>query len=115
MLAAPVATCCSHTALHFVENKEHLILVTDAAKCSKPFTSEMIIASLALNWLNNNGRDVDAALGDKLHDLRLGFLFPRNYIFSLLVLREREIDMWIGNARPVELGEEIGLTRIGIR
>ncbi len=29
--------------------------------------------------------------------------------------RQREIDVRIGNARPVELGEQIGLARIGVR
>ena len=31
-----------------------------------------------------------------------------------LIFREGKIDCWIGNPRPVELGEQIGLARIGI-
>ena len=52
---------------------------------------------------------------DELHDLLLGFLLARDDIVRPLRFRQREIDVRIRNARPIELGEQIGLARIGVR
>ncbi len=62
MLAAPVAAGRSHAALHFVENEQHFVLVADAAQRLQPFAAEMIVAAFALDRLDDDRGDVDAAL-----------------------------------------------------
>ena len=81
MLATPVAAGCSHAALDFVEDKKHLVLVADAAQRLEPFAPKMIVAAFALDRLDDDRRDVDAALGDELHDLLLAFFFPLDRVF----------------------------------
>ena len=49
-------------ALHFVENEEHFVLVANAAKRLQPFAAEMIVAAFALDRLDDDRGDVDAAL-----------------------------------------------------
>src|SRR5438105_15063861 len=115
MLATPVATGCSHAALDFVEDKKHLVLVADAAKRLEPFAAKMIVAAFALDRLYDDRRDVDAALGDELHDLLLALFLARDHVLRPVWFGQREIDGRIGNARPVELREQIGLARIGVR
>ena len=62
MLAAPVAAGRAHPALHFVENEEHFVLVADPAQRLQPFAAEMIVAAFALDRLDNDRGDVEAAL-----------------------------------------------------
>jgi hypothetical protein len=46
----------------------------------QPFAAEMIVAPFALNRLDNNRGDVDAALLHELHDFRFRFLFPLDHV-----------------------------------
>ena len=62
MFTAPVATRRTHAALHFVEDEEHLVLVANLSQFLQPFAAEMIVAALALDRLNDDGANVDAAL-----------------------------------------------------
>ena len=60
--------------------------------------------------------DVDAAFRDRTVVIScFGFLLARDHVRFALGFRQRKIDRRIRNARPVELGEQIGLARIGIR
>ncbi len=61
MFAAPISAGGAHAALHFVENQEHFVLVADAAERSQPFAAEMIVATFALDRLDDDRGDVDAA------------------------------------------------------
>ena len=55
--------------LHFVEDQEHLVLVADLAQLLQQLAAEMIVAAFALDRLDDDRGDVDAALVDELPDL----------------------------------------------
>src|SRR5438067_13448251 len=75
----------------------------------------MVIAALALDRLDDDGRDVDLILVDVRLDLLLGFLLALDYVCLALRFRQGKINGGTGNARPNELREQIRLARIGIR
>ena len=93
MFAAPVATRCAHAALHFVENEKHVVFVANLSQPLQPFTAEMIITAFALDRLDDDGADVDAALIDEVANFALGFLFARDHIGFALRFRQRKIDV----------------------
>src|SRR6266436_7728873 len=74
----------------------------------------MIVASLALDRLDNNRANVDVALLNEITDLALGFLFPLNHVRLAFRFRQRKIDGWTRNAGPIEFRKQIRFTRIGI-
>src|SRR5664279_2037428 len=114
MFAAPVAASGSHAALHFVENQKHLVLVADPSQSLKPFAAEMIVAPFALDRLDDDRGDIDATLGDELHDLLLGDFLAREDVVLALRLWQREVNKWRRNAWPVELGEQVRLPRVRV-
>src|SRR5437867_7332350 len=75
----------------------------------------MIVTAFALDRLDDDGADVDPALIDEVTDFALGFLFARNHIGFALRFRQRKIDVWTRDARPIEFREQVRLARIGIR
>src|ERR1043166_2116172 len=105
MLAAPIATSRAHAALHLVENKEDIVLSGNFPQFSQPFATEMIVAALALDRLDNNGADIDLAFFDELVDLTLGFLFARDHVRLAFRFRQRKIDARTRDAGPIEFGE----------
>src|SRR5260370_40868366 len=74
----------------------------------------MIVAAFALNWLDDDGADVDLTLVDELTDLSLRFFLALDHIRFALRFGQREIDVRTRNARPLEFSEQIRLARIGI-
>ena len=80
MLAAPIATSRAHAALHFIENEEDIVRIGNFPQLLQPFAAEMVIATLALDWLDNDGADVDLPLADKVVNLAFSLLFPFDHI-----------------------------------
>ena len=115
MFTAPITSRRTHAALHLVEDEKNVVLVANLSQCLQPLAAEMVVPTLTLNRLDDDGADVDVALVDEVPDLALGLLFARNHIGFALRFRQRKIDVWTRDARPIELGEQIGLARIGIR
>src|SRR5437773_10569183 len=74
----------------------------------------MVIASLALDGLDNKRANIDPALLDKLATLALGLLFALDHIGFALRVRQRKIDARTRHAGPIEFRKQIRLTRIGI-
>src|SRR5436190_23773881 len=105
MFAAPVASRCAHAALHFIKDEKNLVLVANLSQFQQPFAPEMIVTAFTLNRFDDNGADIDAALVYEVTDFAFGLLFARNHIGFALRLRQRKIDMWRRDARPIELGE----------
>src|SRR5262245_66596844 len=103
MFAAPVASCRAHTALHLVEDKEDVIFVANLSQFLQPFASEMIVAALALNRLDDDGANVDAARLNEAPDFALGLLFARYHIGFALRFRQQKIDVWMLKTRPIVL------------
>src|SRR4051812_37796420 len=75
----------------------------------------MIVASFALDRLNDHGGDVEAALFNNLPDL----CFGRTFICLSLAIagrfRERKVDPRSRNSRPGKLGKILCLARLRIR
>src|SRR5436305_12346741 len=115
MFTAPVATRRAHAALHLVENEKDIVFVDARSQFLQPFTPEMIVTTLALDRLDDDGADVDVTLVDEIADLALGLLFARNHIGFSLRFWQRKIDVRTRDSRPVELSEQVRLARIGIR
>src|SRR5205085_12026888 len=112
---APHLSSCSEAALDFVENQQHLVLVADLAEPLEEFTSEMIVAALALDRLDDDRRNINTAFLNETADLLLRSLCSRDHVGCALRFRQRKIDRRIRDARPFEFGEQIRLARIGIR
>src|SRR2546427_8511639 len=74
----------------------------------------MVIASLALDGLDNKRANIDPALLGELANLALGLLSALDHIGFALRVRQRKIDARTRHARPIEFCEQIRLTRIGI-
>src|ERR1043166_7054136 len=74
----------------------------------------MVIASLALDRLDDDGTNIDVALLDKVEDLALGLLFTLDHVRLALRFRQREIDGRTGDARPIKFRKQIRFARIGI-
>src|SRR5438105_1078113 len=74
----------------------------------------MIVAAFALDWLDDDGADVDLAFVDVIPDFLFRFFLTRNDVSLALVFRQSKIDIRTGNSRPLELGEQIRLPRIGV-
>src|SRR5205823_9448712 len=115
MFAAPIAAGRAHPALHFIEDKEDVIFVTDAPKRLQPFTAKMVIAAFTLDWLNDDGADVDLAFINKFSNLTFRFLFAVDHVAFLLRFGQSEVDVWAGNPWPIELGEQICFAPIRVR
>src|SRR5205807_3620889 len=115
MFAAPIATSHAHPALHLVENQKDVVFIGNSPELLQPFTAEMVVASLALDWLDDDRADINVALLDELVDLALGSLLPFDHVCFALRFRQRKIDVWTRDSRPIGFGEEIRLARIGIR
>src|SRR5437899_12015393 len=114
MFAAPVATRGTHAALHLVKDEEHVVFVANRSQFLQPFAAEMIVSAFALDWLDNDGADVDPTLIDKVADFALGLLFARYHTGFPFRFRQRKIDVRTRDAWPIELGEQIRLARIGV-
>ena len=91
MLAAPVAPGCTHAALHFIENEEDIGFVANFSQLLQPLATEMVVAALALNGLDNNGADVDISFVDEITNLVLGLLFTLDHVGFALRFRQRKI------------------------
>ena len=59
MFAAPVASGDAHAALHFVENQQDIVLVANFPQLLQPFAAEMVVSAFTLDWLDNDGANVD--------------------------------------------------------
>src|SRR3954464_9823474 len=114
MLRAPFSPGRSHSTLHFIKNKEHLILVAKTAESLEPFPAKMVVAAFTLNRFDDDGGNIDAAFSNELHDLLLRFLFSLDYFIESICFGKCEVDAGGGNTRPIEFGEEVRLPRIGI-
>ena len=93
MFAAPVATSCTHSALHFVENQKDIVFVANLAQLLQPFAAEMIVAAFALNRLNDDGAISMPRSSMKSRISLSDFLFPLNRVGFAFRFRKREIDM----------------------
>src|SRR5437660_1158305 len=74
----------------------------------------MIVAAFTLNWLDDDGGNVDGAGLQNLGDLRFKPAFAGQGVVGSLRFRQREVERRGRHARPVEFGEVIGLARIGV-
>ena len=92
MLRAPHAARRSQAGLDFVENQQHLILVADLAQLPQKFTAVMIVAAFPLDRLDDDRRDIDAALVDEVANLLLALFLSRDHVRFALRLRKRKID-----------------------
>src|SRR5437773_2718512 len=102
MFTAPVATRRAHAALHLVENEKDIVFVAARSQFLQPFAAEMIVTALSLDWLDDDGADVDVALIDEVADFALRFLLARNHVSFALRFRQRKIDVWARHAWPIE-------------
>src|SRR5437868_15014479 len=114
MLATPGAPSSAMPGLHFVETQQDVALVADFPQLAQPFATEMIVAPFSLDRFDYDRGDVGPAFIDECPNFRFRFFLALNHIAFALIFREGKIDCWIGNPRPVELGEQIRLARIGI-
>src|SRR5262249_15990434 len=74
----------------------------------------MVVAPLALDRLDDDGADVDVALLNEVANLALGFLFSLDHVRLAFRFRQRKIDAWTRNARPIEFCKQIRFTRIRV-
>ena len=88
MFAAPIATSHAHPALHLVENQKDVVFVANVSELLQPFAAEMVVAALALDWLDDDRADINVAVLDKFVNLALGFLFPLDHIRFALRFRQ---------------------------
>src|SRR6266481_186408 len=75
----------------------------------------MIITAFTLDRFNDDGGDVRSFAGKNLADLRLGPLLLLDDFGGPARLAERIVEARGQHARPGELGEIIGLARLGVR
>src|SRR5207249_11636223 len=95
MFTAPVATRRAHAALHLVENEKDIGFVAARSQFLQPFAAEMIVTALSLDWLDDDGADVDVALIDEVADFPLRFLLARNHVSFALRSGQRATDVWV--------------------
>src|SRR5258708_1432941 len=82
MLTAPVFSGDTHAALDFVEDEQYFIFVADGAEGLQKLTSKMIVASFALDWLNNDRGYVGAFLSKDLSNLFFSQLLFSDYVLK---------------------------------
>src|ERR1043166_6843667 len=75
----------------------------------------MIVAAFALDWFDNDCRDVVTFLFDDFADFRLGLFLFCSGIFVSISKRQGKINRRRFDPRPWKLREVIGLARVGIR
>src|SRR5688572_23792995 len=100
MLATPGLASDPHTALHFVEDEQDVILVADAAQDAEPLRAKVIVATFALNRLNDHCGDILTTPLDELLDFRLGALLTFDHVLLALTFRQREVDARCHHPRP---------------
>jgi len=79
----------------------------------KELLAEVVVAAFALYRLDDDRGNIVLVCPKRLLDLVDGNLFLANHAGEILLV-EREGDLRIQNARPLELGIQIGLHRISI-
>src|SRR5688572_19752935 len=114
MFATPGLARDPHPALHFVEDEQDVVLVTDATHYAEPFGAKVIVSTLALDWLDDHRGNVLTASFHELLNLGLGTLLAFDNILLALSFRQREVDARGHHSWPRKLGEVIGLARIGV-
>src|SRR5438105_2657880 len=114
MLATPVFAGSSDSGLDLIKDEQDLVIIANPAERPQPFAPEMIIASLALNWLDNNGSDVLGFAPKDFPNLRLRPPLLLAGVFTARRFGEGKIQARGGNPRPGKFGEIIRLARIGV-
>ena len=115
MLPGPHLAGDAHTALDFVENKEHFIFVADLAQLLEELGAEVVVSALALDRLNDDRRDAVGIVHEHLLDLLDRLRFEPLDVADMFL--KREGDLRVDNARPVgKLSVTLVLVRIvGVR
>src|SRR6185295_4439013 len=114
MFTAPVAACKARAALDLVENQQHAKLVRQLTEFAQPFAAEMIVAALALDRLDDDGRDVQRVRFEDSTNRHLAFAFAHDDVGGSLRFWQGKIDGGCRHPRPIELREMIRLTRVGV-
>src|SRR5262245_1029816 len=107
MFAAPIATGGAHPALDFVETQQDIVFVRNLSQFLEPFTAKMIVATFALDRLDDDGADVDVALLDEVADFALGLLFALDHIRLTLGFWQAKIDGRTRDAGPIKFRKQI--------
>ena len=93
--------------------KKHSCLVRDRSQGLQERGAEVVVAALGLDGLDDDGRDVVRVVREGLLHLLQRALLGRGHV-ALHLRRDREAQLGILDARPAELGEEVGLLGIGV-
>ena len=88
MFAAPVAACRAHAALHLVENEKDIVFIANLSQLLQPFATEMVVAALPLDGLDDNGADIDLSFVDEIVNLALRLRFALDHIGFTLRFRQ---------------------------
>jgi hypothetical protein len=114
MLVRPHLSGHANAGLHFIDDQHRIIFVGKLSQHPEEFRPEVIVASLALDRLDDDRRDVVPVVMKRLLDLSDACLlvpFNLREVFDV----QRKCDRGVQHARPGELREQIGFRRIGIR
>src|SRR5436190_19300814 len=58
MLTTPIPSRDSHTALHFIEDEQEVVLVAETAQGLQKLASKMVVTALALDGLDDDRGDI---------------------------------------------------------
>ena len=114
MLTRPAFASDAHAGLNFVKDQQHIVLIRQLPEQSQKLRTEMIIAALALDRLNDDRGDVHSFGGKHVADFFLGNLFFRDDISEAFLFRQGEVQHRCADARPGELSEVLNLARVGV-
>ena len=85
---------------------------TTHQKLTEELGAVVIVATFALNRLNNEGRDIVPVAADRFLDLFLGLVLLLDHLVQ--VVFQRKSDRRVRDAGPIELGKIIRLHRVGV-
>lgn len=97
--------------LHLVDDQQHTVLLGDLAQAAEEGGRGVVVASLGLDGLNNDGARGDAVVEDQILDLGKGGLL--GLLVLLNVFLQRVLEQREGGLGPVECGDVQLVDRLG--
>src|SRR5205823_1360979 len=111
MLEAPHSSGEPDAGLHFIEDQQHVVFITELPHSPEELGAEMVVAALSLDRLHDERGDFVLALAkESLRLIEGRFLAP--LCVGERLRRRWEVDLRVVDPRPVELREVLRLARI---
>ena len=114
VLVGPHFSSQPEAGLHLIENEQGLLIICNPSEVFEKFFSEMVVAALSLDGLNNDGRDPAGMPGEAAKDVLAALRLSPGDPLSLKRVR-RKANLWIGDSGPVKLWKEVCFFGGGIR